>query len=856
MVKNVLARMPIALTALAAVACSTSSTAPPPAPPGDVVIPVGNLSLSVAPSTANVSVLGPDGGLLLEGIDTSSDVGMPQSDNDDAPPMTGFAVRDLSTSYAMFGGSFQVFDDTSQPWRVVTQARVSGQTIDLLTADGTRVASLAASQGDDPLHLVVAISAGDDLPDAAAPPAIPDASVQPTGSRRRLSWGFRCTTDDHFAGFGAQTWGVDARKETIPIWMQEEGIGKDLTTDNFTGAWFLVGRRHSAYMPIPEFLSRRGFVVVAETPHRSTFALCSERDDVARMELELPVTVNLFYGPSPHDAIGRTTNHFGRPRVPPAFAFAPWNDAIFGSANVRSIAAALRKAGAPSSVIWTEDWRGGSFQGNNYTLDEQWDVDRTLYPDFEKVAQDLHAEGFKWLVYFNSFVQTDSAAWPETQPQGYLIKNAAGAPYTFIDGKFVSASMVDLTQPAAVAWAVGKMKTAITLGADGWMGDFGEWLPTDATLTGGSGLDLHATYSTLWQTAQRQALDESTRADGVERLMFVRSGSLGTPPLADVFWAGDQRTDFEVDDGLPTIVPIGVGVGLAGISTFGSDVAGYQSATNVTSTKELFFRWTELGAWSPVMRTHHGTQPKLEWSWQSDTATTAQWVRYAKLHMALVPYLRGLAQAAHDTGVSIWRALAVEFPADATSWPVADEVMVGAGVLVAPVQVAGQTSRSVYLPPGTWFAWAGGASVQGGTTVTAQAPTTEIPVYALGGTIVPTYPDGVETLTKEASSAAGPAAVGGDRIVFAFAGASGSFSEAPDSGGLSYTLTSAAGGAPSWNGASLGACNAAHTAPCATSAAGQVTAYVVGPGMLVAGGAGLAVTGGAATRKLTLVVRF
>ena len=853
----------VSLAAVASVGCSKSNT---PSGPPSVSIPVGSLSLTVTPSTANVSVLAPDGGLLLEGIDTSTAVGTPQSDNDDAPPMTGFAVRDLSSTYTMSYGSFEVVDDTTQPWQVVTRASVSGNTINLFTANGTLVASLAASEGDDPLHMVVTITPGEGAPDASVPPPVPfspdasdeDASTptpQPTPAHRRISWGFQCTPDDHFAGFGAQTWGVNARGETIPIWVQEEGVGKDLTTDDPTGAWFLVGRRHSAYMPIPEFLSRRGFIVVADNAWRSTFALCSEQANVGRMELELPVTVNIFYGPDPHDAIGRATNHFGRPRVPPAFAFAPWNDAIFGSANVLNVAAALRDAGAPSSVIWTEDWRGATFQGNNYVLDEEWDVDRTLYPNFEEVAQDLHAEGFKWLVYFNSFVEADSAAWPETQPNGYLISQADGATYTFSDAKFNPASMVNLTQPAAFAWAVGKMSTAISLGADGWMGDYGEWLPTDAALTGGSGLDLHNTYPLLWQQAQRQALDEATAADGVQRLSFVRSGWLGTAPLADVFWAGDQRTDFEVNDGMPIVVPIGIGVGLTGVSTFGSDIAGYQSATNPTSTKELFFRWTELGAWSPVMRTHHGTQPLLEWNWQSDADSTAQWVRYANLHMALAPYFRGLAQAANETGVSIWRALAVEFPGDAPSWPVADEVMVGGGVLVAPVQVAGETSRSVYLPPGTWFAWAGGPSVAGGTTVT-QAPTTEIPVYALAGAVVPTYPSGVQTLTIEPSSAAGASTVGDDRIVYAFAGASGGFTEAPDSGGLSYTLTTAATGALTWNGASLGACPAVPAAPCATTGTGQVTAYVVGPGTLVAGGASLTMTGGAATRNLTLIVRF
>jgi alpha-glucosidase len=839
------ASLALATTVVVVVAGGCGSKHAPATPP--VSFSVGVFTVTVAPDTASLSVLGPAGVSLLDGIPSSNDVGTPQSMNDDAPPMTGFAVRDLATSYTMAGGSFLVADDTTQPWRVVTRAAVTGNQVDLF-AGGTRVASLAASQGDDADHLVVAVTPGDDAP---------TPSSDPTTPRRRISWGFGCTADDHFAGFGAQTWGVDARGETIPIWMQEEGIGKDLTTDDPTGVWPIVGRRHSAYMPLPEFLARRGYVAVADTAHRSTFALCSERGDVARMELELPVTVNLFYGPDPHAALSGATAHYGRPRVPPAFAFAPWNDAIFGSANVRRVAEKLREVGAPSSVIWTEDWRGGSFtQPDVYQLKEEWDVDRTLYPDFESVAAYLHGGGFKWLVYFNSFVEQDSAAWPETAPNGYLVTQADGTPYTFGDALFKPASLVDLTQPAAVAWAVGKMNAAIALGADGWMGDFGEWLPTDATLTGGAGLDEHAGYSLLWQKAQRQALDESIAADGVERLSFVRSGALGTSALADVFWAGDQRTDFEVDDGMPTVLPIGIGVGLSGVSTFGSDIAGYQSFSNPTSTKELFFRWTELGAWSPVMRTHHGTEPNLEWSWESDDDSTAQWVRYAKLHMALAPTMRGLAQAAHDTGISIWRPLAVEFPNDAASWPVADEVMVGPGLLVAPVQVAGATSRSVYLPPGTWFPWGGGPSAPGGATITASAAVAEIPVFALAGTIVSMYPDGVETLTVEPALAVNAESVADDRLIYAFAGGTGQLSEAPDAGGLSYSLAVAPSGAPTWNGVALGACDASMTAPCATQATGEVTSYVVGPGELVAGGATLTCTGGASNRALTLILRF
>ena len=45
----------------------------------------------------------------------------------------------------------------------------------------------------------------------------------------------------------------------------------------------------------------------------------------------------------------------GKPDRPPLLVFAPWVDAIFGSANVRRVAQALRSDGVAASVIWTEE---------------------------------------------------------------------------------------------------------------------------------------------------------------------------------------------------------------------------------------------------------------------------------------------------------------------------------------------------------------------------------------------------------------------------------------------------------------------------------------------------------------------
>ena len=827
-----------ALTALPLLACSSTEETTTPKPTSIDVDVSGGIAVSVRDTTRLV-VAAADGRVLLDGLPPATISG------EDAPPLVGFAVRDESTTYEMQFGTFKPTVDAKGAWRVA-QRLVPGEggVLDVQDDAGKRLARLRF-EAKETGHLVAAIEPGE-------------------GPEKHLSWGFACDEKDHYAGFGAQSFDVDHRGFTVPTWVQEQGVGKS-ENDAYSGAWFLQGTRHASQAPIPQYLSSRGYILTTETNRRSIFALCSEAaaegetPKSARVEIDLPATIHIFDGPTPALAIERATATFGRPRMPPKVAFAPWMDAIFGSDNVRAVAKKLRDNGVPSSVIWSEDWRGGEWAGDSYRLAEEWDVDPALYPDAKSLSDDLHAAGFDWHVYFNPFVFKASKAWNETAPNGWLVKKTDGTPYEFTGATFAETGLIDLDNPDARAWVVQKMRAAIAIGADGWMNDFAEWLPTDGVTAAGPSLDRHNVYAVQWQEVAREAIDGVK--DGQDRLFFSRSGWFGTPALADVFWAGDQRTNFAVDDGLPTILPIGIGLGIVGVSTYGHDIGGYQSGTNEPSTKELFFRWTEIGAWSPVMRTHHGTAPKLEWAWDKDDETIAHFRRYAALHMALVPYLEGLAAHASKTGLPMWRGLMLRFPEDVTAWTITDEVLLGDGILLAPVMKKGATDRPVYLPEGTWYAWAGGAATKGGSTVTAAAPLAEMPVYAAAGTVVPTFPDGVMTLTHGSPAVPDPSSVSDDRVVYAFLGAGGTFTE---QGGLGYAIEHVPGAtgalALTWQGAALSACDAAKTAPCVESTADGAIAHVTGPGVLdvTAGGkpaAKLTATGGKAARKLTWIVR-
>ena len=109
----------------------------------------------------------------------------------------------------------------------------------------------------------------------------------------------------------------------------------------------------------------------------------------------------------------------------------------------------------------------------------------------------------------------------------------------------------------------------------------------------------------------------------------MRSGWARTSALAPIVWAGDQRTSFDRDDGFPTVLAMGIGMGASGVSLFTHDIGGYQSVGNPPSTRELWFRWASLGAFTPIMRTHHGAFDTDNWQFDSDDATTEHFAAMA-----------------------------------------------------------------------------------------------------------------------------------------------------------------------------------------------------------------------------------
>lgn len=535
---------------------------------------------------------------------------------------------------------------------------------------------------------------------------------------------FRCEEASHFLGFGEQYNAVDHRGRTLPLWVSEQGIGRDPDRPNP-----FSGNHETTYFPVPFFLDPRGFGLAVDTDARVVADLCATNPaeysfDVAQTE---PLTLRLYTGPTVPDVVRAWTLRQGRSAGVPRWAVeGVWLGEQGGPEEIRAALARARAADIPVGAIWAQDWLGRrEFGMGNVGVRYRWSVDPTLYPDLQGLIRELGAQGVRFLGYFNPFLVPEQDLYAPAVQNGYIARTADGQPYTFVIS-VLSGGVVDLSNPAAVQWFQGYATEATRLGIAGWMQDFGEWLPADARIHTGDAARFHNVYPTAWQRAAREVL-EASRPDG-DWILLARSGWLGTAQVAQVVWAGDQECTWNEHDGLRTVIPAITSLGLAGIGWVTHDIAGFSGGP---STKELYQRWVELGAFTPIFRTHEGLRRAENWSWDRDAETTAHFARFARVHRALAPTLLALGAQHRETGMPIVRAMALAFPADPRMLTVLDQYMLGDELLVAPVVTMGATSRRVVLPAGRWYdVWDPARVHEGPGEVTVDAPIGRPPVFS------------------------------------------------------------------------------------------------------------------------------
>lgn len=538
------------------------------------------------------------------------------------------------------------------------------------------------------------------------------------------------SNDEHIYGCGEQYSYLDLRGRKFPIWVSEQGVGRNKNTyatfmaDSTEGAG---GDYYTTYFPQGTFISSRKYFFHIEDSsymefnfknssyHESEIWGIPKRVIVSKQDTYIKILEDL-------------TSLLGRQPKLPDWVFSGVWIGVQGGTDImlNKLDNALSK-GLKVSAVWAQDWEGKRVTYFGKRLMWNWQWDKNLYPRLDEEIERLNSMGIRFLGYINPYLAVEGSLFKEALEKGFLVRDKEGGAYLIDAGAFMT-GMVDLTNPGAFEWYKGIIrKNMIGLGLSGWMADFGEYLPVDAILHNGlSGEKMHNLWPVIWARCNREAVEEKSRLYDI--VYFMRSGYAGTQKYSTLMWAGDQNVDWSTDDGLPSVVTGALSLGLSGFGLYHSDIGGYTTLFGMKRTAELFKRWAEMAAFMPVMRTHEGNRPDDNWQFDSDEETLLHFARMSRIYCGLAPYMKVLVKENAKKGIPVIRPLFLHYEDDEETFSIQDEYMLGSDMLAAPVLEEGKNVRRVYLPRDEWVhLWSG--KHYGGGKFEVESPLGYPPVF-------------------------------------------------------------------------------------------------------------------------------
>ncbi|MBI3483771.1 MAG: DUF5110 domain-containing protein, partial [Acidobacteria bacterium] len=431
------------------------------------------------------------------------------------------------------------------------------------------------------------------------------------------------------------------------------------------------------------------------------------------------------YGHDYKQALFDYTHVAGKIPLPPRFAFGTWWSRYWAytDAEFVELVRGFQEHDIPLDVLvidmdwhptfsvkWWEnkkDQSGHTLGWTGYT----WN--KTYFPDATKFLGWVHQQGLKATLNMHpaSGVQPHEAQYPEmARAMGIDPATQKYVPFDITDKKFAENYFKILHHPLE------------RQGIDFfWL----DWQQEQKTSVTG--------VNPTWWLNYTHFTDMERR--GKRPLLFHRWGGLGNHRY-QIGFSGDTETAWDSLAFQPYFTATAANVGYG---YWSHDIGGHMHGK---VGPELYTRWIQWGAFSPILRTHTTKNPEAERRIWAFPAKYAAIMRDAfLLRYALIPYIYTAARAAYDTGISILHPLYYDYPDTAEAYEYKDEYFFGSDMLVAPVAAAVSeenllAKKSIWLPPGTWIEWFTGTRLEGPAKIERSYALNEIPVYIKAGAVV------------------------------------------------------------------------------------------------------------------------
>ncbi len=531
-------------------------------------------------------------------------------------------------------------------------------------------------------------------------PVMPFSYVRRTSDySRSFDAAFTLSPDEKIFGCGESFTGLDKRGQKLVLW-----------TDDACGV-----ENRLMYKPIPFFMSNRGYGMFIHTSTPITLDFGNSCSGVNSMMIgDDDLDLFVFLG-TPKEILDEYTTLTGKSPLPPLWSFGLWmSRCTYNSeTQVLDIAARLRTNQIPCDVLHLDT---GWFE-TDWECDYEFSPSR--FPTPEKMLTDLKADGFRVSCWQLPYFVPKNKLFPELLEQNLVVRDGNGNLPT-------EDAVLDFSNPKTVDWYQNKLAGLLKLGVSAIKVDFGEAAPVNGIYADGrSGFYEHNLYPLRYN----KAVADITKQITGDNIIWARSAWAGSQRYP-LHWGGDAES---TDDGMAGELRGGLSFGLSGFSFWSHDVGGFTANSVAAMDKNLFARWLAFGMLTSHSRCH-GEAPKEPWNYGEDFMNEFRAID--ELKYKIMPYVYAQAKDSSDHGLPMLRALFVEFPDDPGSWNVDNEYLFGSSILVAPLMHENETSRDVYLPPGTWIDYQTGKDYSGGWQKIEAGAIPEI-ILVRDGTVIP-----------------------------------------------------------------------------------------------------------------------
>lgn len=523
----------------------------------------------------------------------------------------------------------------------------------------------------------------------------------------RFFLSFKTFEDEHIYGCGEQFTALDLKGKTVPIWVSEHQqvmkIAKKLLR------WKLKGKpepdrvsnykNHQTYASFPIFISSKNYGIYVHDDSYGKMVFSKDRVELGFRNI--PKSVSLFTSDSQQELIETLAiNLMGiAPKTP------DWvNDGAIlamqgGTEVLRKKYQEAKEKGVKIAALWAQDWCGHVVTSFGYQVYWNWSVDNELYKGLKEFIDELHKDGVRFLGYINTFLKRDAPLYNEAKAMNILVRKKDGSVYHVKSTTF-DAGIVDLTNPTGFEWYKDVIKkNMIEFGLDGWMADFGEYLPTDSIVYGGEADKLHNKWPTFWAKCCHDAIFEMKKEKDI--FIFSRAAFGHTVQYTNSIWNGDNHVDWSDEYGIASVIPASISLACCGVGVIHSDIGGYTTVAWMRRNAELLRRWSEMNIFTPIFRTHEGNQPKNNVQFDNPEVI-GEFAENSHIFYELKKYRVALQDEYQQKGTPMIRPLFMHYK-DEQCLVERREFLFGKDVLVAPVLREGENEHRIYLPEGKWI---------------------------------------------------------------------------------------------------------------------------------------------------------